>query len=228
MLFDYYYYLSLSFKIRSMDRLTRDYDLFIFDWDGTLSTSTFLVKFTHFFKKRYNIEYVLNHKKEYNRSFKRVNISKSSSISRFVDFFYEIYAHFIRPKPRVDSKMVLEYLKKRKKTIALLSDGKQSRVFKELKMLGMQEYFDIVVCAGALGYFKPNPTGLNLIVRELKKSKKRSIYIGDMATDVLTAKFAGITSCSVCGGVDPCELIKRAKPDYSFTSLRDFLKAIKK
>ena len=35
--------------------LTSDYDLFVFDWDGTLSRSTRIVMLSRFLMKRYSI-----------------------------------------------------------------------------------------------------------------------------------------------------------------------------
>ena len=200
-----------------MNSLLKDYDLFIFDWDGTLSTSTMLVRISHFFKKRYNPDYIRAHADKYMQP-QRAKIPFRSSEAHAVDFLYEFYSIFTKPKLREGAVELLESLKKRNKKIALFSDGAQHRVHSEVRKLGLEDYFDVILSAETIHAYKPDPTGIILISRELSTRKERCLYIGDMSIDIFTARFGGIDVCSVGNGLDPYPMLVATKPDYLFDS----------
>ena len=200
-----------------MHSLLRDFDLFIFDWDGTLSTSTILVRLSHFFKLRYNTSYIKEHADEF-RQPKRASIPFKATQAQTADFIYELYGLFARPKLREGSIELLEKLRKHNKRIALFTDGAQHRVAGELKRLKLEKYFDIIVSAETIHAYKPNPTGLNFTVKRMRARKEKSLYIGDMAIDIFTARFANMKVCTVGNGLDPYAKLLATKPDYIFES----------
>ncbi|MEM3572133.1 MAG: HAD hydrolase-like protein [Candidatus Micrarchaeaceae archaeon] len=209
-----------------------DYRTFIFDWDGTLSTSTFLVRISRFFKRRYGADYITAHANEYTKgSMSESRIMRNAEENEIhwsvvYEFLYSIYLVFGKPKPREGAIELLQYLRSKRKQIAIFSDGKRYRLIRELRMLGMADYIDFLISADEINAFKPYPDGLNTIVRSLKSEKSKSIYIGDMPVDVFTAKFAGITSCAVLGGMSNRTSLKKAKPDFIFDSLEELRKAL--
>ncbi|MEM0094454.1 MAG: HAD hydrolase-like protein [Candidatus Micrarchaeaceae archaeon] len=208
-----------------------DYNTFIFDWDGTLSTSTFIVHLTKFFKRRYGVDYITAHAREYKKGVSDSRIIRSAEeheihSSAIYEFLYSVYLILGKPKPREGSVELLKHLKKKGKQIAVFSDAKKYRLVRELRMLGMAGYIDFIVSADEIHSFKPYPTGINIAIRALRSRKGTSIYIGDMPVDVFTAKFAGIASCAVLGGMSSKSALKRAKPDFIFDSLEAIRKAL--
>ncbi len=203
-----------------------DFDLFIFDFDGTLSTSTALVRVLRLFKRRYSMSYVLTHRDKFNRNMlSAIQLDRNEKYGVY-DLFYELYAFFFKPRIKPGALELLEKLKKEGKKIALFSDGKSDRIRKELAMLRIENYFDIVLSADTIRIYKPNPTPLLLIIKNMHSSKRKSIYIGDMGTDILTAKFAGIGSCAIADGFGSIETLKEAKPDFIFKNLSEFKRKI--
>ncbi|MDE1850204.1 MAG: HAD-IA family hydrolase [Candidatus Micrarchaeota archaeon] len=200
-----------------MQPLLRDFDLFIFDWDGTLSTSTLVVRLSHFLKRRYNPNYIRAHPEEF-RQPKKINGALDAGEAKTLDFVYDIYSFFARPKLREGTIELLEGLRANKKTIALFSDGAQGRLNRELRRLGVEKYFDIIVSAETIRAYKPNPTGVELVIKKTKGTKKKSLYIGDMAIDIFMARFAGVRVCVVGKGLDPYSKLSACKPDYIFES----------
>lgn len=149
-------------------------------------------------------------------------------MSRFYSVFDDAYSIFFRPRLKGDAIQLLEFLKRKHKKIAVFSDSKTYRIMKEMRELGVLKYFDCVITAESIDRYKPNPTGLLLLLDRFKTPKNKSIYIGDMASDVLTAKFAGMNSCAVSDGIDTHELLLDAKPTYAFRTLHGFLKTLQK
>ena len=78
----------------------------------------------------------------------------------------------------------------------------------------MRDKVDWILSAESIKRFKPNPTGIVAIEKRLKVKAKDCVYVGDMAVDVYTARFAGVDSCAIANGVDPYNLLKRVKPTY--------------
>ncbi len=200
-----------------MHSLLKDYDLFIFDWDGTLSTSTAVVRLSHFFKRRYNPNYIKAHPDEF-RQPKRVNMNSLAGEMRALDFFYGVYTFFLRTRLRKGALELLRELKENNKKVALFSDGAQQRINSEIRRLGIEQYFDVIVSAQTIGAYKPNPTGIQVVMRKMNGTKQRSIYIGDMAIDIFTARFAEVAVCAVGNGLDPYSKLTASKPDFIFES----------
>ncbi len=206
--------------------LLSDFDLFIFDWDGTISTSTFFVRFTRFFKPRYNLHYVEKHKAEYSpKSLASIKVYEEEH--ELFSRLYEIYSHFLKPKLKPGAKEAIEILKKNKKKIAVFSDGMSFRLIKEARMLSFYDMPDIFLSADSIKCYKPNPTGLLLIAEKFRIKKSRVIYVGDAASDVLTARFAGMHVASVADGVDLYNRLKAVQPDYLFHTIRELAEALK-
>ena len=112
------------------------------------------------------------------------------------------------------------------KRIAVMSNGRSQRLIKEFQYLGITDYFDSVVSGRHIHEIKPNPTGVKAILKEFKADPKRTVYIGDMVDDIITAKLANVRSCAVANGFDSYHELKSAKPDYIFRSIEELNRAI--
>ncbi len=206
--------------------LISDYDLFVFDWDGTLSRSTSIVMLSRFFMKRYRISNIEKRTKEYQiEAMKRVKTMENEG--RFYSTLYDIYSTITRPRIKDGAIEVLQMLRKKKKKIAIFSDSNSYRLSQETGKYAINKYADIILSSQSIGHHKPSPLGLNMIREELDVPKGRCIYIGDMAADIYTAKFAGYKSCVLADGADPHSLLKSFNPDYIFKDINLFLEALK-
>jgi len=206
-----------------------DYELYIFDFDGTLSMPSLFVRLSRYFKKRYDIDFIKKHEDLFNKKLELNDEElKVEREERFYSGLYNLYSFFFKPSIKDGSDDLLKMLKERKKKIALFSDGKEYRIRSELAKLRLEEYFDFVLAADSINIFKPNPTPLLLITKKLKVPKEESVYIGDMAVDVFTAKFAQIGSCVVADGLGSKEILKKAEPDFFFDNIKALREALSK
>ena len=199
------------------------YSLFIFDWDGTLIRSTPLVRITRLFKKRYNVKRMRSQPGQGSRSVQN-SIESKASINRFYAFIYDIYASIFKPELKPGAMDLIKSLKENGKRVAIFSDANRHRLFIETRALGILENVDLVLSADSIKKFKPDPTGLVLIRAKFRTRRDKCIYIGDMAVDIFTARFAGIKSCAVCDGVDSREILTSAAPDYIVGRIGGFAK----
>ncbi len=203
--------------------------LFIFDWDGTLSTSTAIVRFSRFFKIRYSPSYIVAHSQLFNKNAAagRVDMRVLEREEEKNDIYakiYEVYSLFAKPKLRKGATELLDALKKSGKKVAVFTDARRYRIIREIRMNGISRRIDYLLSADTIKAYKPNPTGIEIILKEAGVGKERSVYVGDMASDIFTAKFAGIRSCGVGGGMNSIAALKGAKPDFIFDSLEGMAK----
>lgn len=141
-------------------------------------------------------------------------------------FLFDVFLSFSRPKLHNDTIALLKKLKRMHKRIAVMSNGRSQRLIKEFQYLGITDYFDSVVSGRHIHEIKPNPTGLKAILKEFKADPKKTVYIGDMVDDIITAKLAKVKSCAVANGFDSYHELRSAKPDYIFRSIEELNGAI--
>lgn len=199
------------------------YKLVIFDWDGTLSTSTSIVRAARFTKLRYSLQDIEKNVHLYKQHEVEDNI-EVEEINRFYALIFDLYSVFAKPKLKDGVIDMLKSLKKKGKKIAIFSDSNRYRLYSETRKLGVRKYADWVLSADSIKKFKPNPSGILAIIRRYNMKKKDCIYLGDMAADVYTARFAGIDACAIADGVDPYSLLKSVRPRYLKRNLNELLK----
>lgn len=204
------------------------YDLFIFDWDGTLCRMKLVLRANEILKRTLH---VWNEDSSI-KDFKRLNYDlkkKLKSIEERNDLttaLFDVFMGLDKPTLHNDSLKLMERLKAKGKKIALFSNGGSYRIVKELGYLGLIGYFDIIVSARDLNAIKPNPTGVRYILSTLKVKQDRCLYMGDMIDDMLAAKLAHVHSCAVADGFDSYHKLKSIHPDYIFKSIEELYKSL--
>jgi len=204
------------------------YDLFIFDWDNTLSSSTAPVNAIQCLKKDFAVKYAKAHPEKYTKEAKIGNMQIVENEHSFYSTLYDLYTYFFRPGLKKDALKLLKYLKGKRKKVAVFSDAKKYRLYTETRKSGVTEYIDLELSSEAINYYKPHPAGLLLIANRFKVSRKRTLYIGDAASDILTASFAGIDGCGVADGIETYEGLKAARAKYVFRDLDGLMEALQK
>ena len=62
---------------------------------------------------------------------------------------------------------------------------------KKLATVGIDHYFDVVIATGELGIHKPDPAPITATIKAVDVKAERTIYIGDIETDLQAAHAAG-------------------------------------
>lgn len=91
-----------------------------------------------------------------------------------------------------DTRPTLHTLRESGFQLGLLSN-RRTPCHKQLEELGLAEYFDLILVAGDVNYWKPDPRLFQEALDRLGSSPAHSIHIGDnYYTDVLGAQEAGL------------------------------------
>lgn len=109
----------------------------------------------------------------------------------------------------------------------VLSNKSQSGVEKNIHTIIGEGVFDRIYGEREGIPKKPDPTALNLIIKELGFSKDEILYVGDTATDMKTALGAGVTSIGVLWGFRDENELRDNKADYIVKSPCEILEIIK-
>ena len=78
-----------------------------------------------------------------------------------------------------------------------------------VKELGLEDFFVKVYGGNSFDTKKPDPLGVNKLLKETKTCATDAMIVGDSAVDVLTGRNAGISTCGVTYGFAPhtlCEI----------------------
>jgi phosphoglycolate phosphatase len=86
-----------------------------------------------------------------------------------------------------------------------------------VEALGLAEFFFHVYGGNSFPTKKPDPHGVQTILREARAQPEQAVMIGDSATDVITGRNAGLWTCGVTYGFAPHTLCE-APPDVTVDS----------
>ncbi|MDB9743944.1 HAD-IA family hydrolase, partial [Fibrobacterales bacterium] len=99
---------------------------------------------------------------------------------------------------------VIAYLEKIKEIpglkIGLLTNKPYQPTEKILKYLKLEQYFDIVVGGDTLKTRKPNPEGIEFIMKTMGRTAEETIMVGDSMPDFEAARRAGVRCLGIQGG----------------------------
>lgn len=86
--------------------------------------------------------------------------------------------------------------------------------------LGIAGYFRYVYGGNSFQTKKPDPEGVNVLLRDLAIKPREAMIVGDSAVDVKTARNAGTWACGVTYGLG-AEGLRTHPPDLMLNSLAD-------
>ena len=95
-----------------------------------------------------------------------------------------------------------------------------------IKGLGLAAHFRRVYGGNSFETKKPDPYGLNFLMDELKASKSQTLFVGDNAVDVETARNAGTATCGVTYGLQP-ESFEEHPPDILVDHMQELVELLR-
>jgi pyrophosphatase PpaX len=206
--------------------MTKLFDGFIFDIDGTLtSTNQLIFNSFNFIAKKY-----------LNRTFTDDEIISlfgptedvilkewcSDKYEEARKDYYKYYSDHHGIAGLYDGiKEILHYLKSKDYPIGIFTGKGRDASLITLKRLGVDHYFDLIVTGDDVENHKPSPEGILKFVNHFGLYPTRVLMIGDSVSDVIASKSAGIKIASVLWDSYGHKEVKSLNSDYYFHSVEE-------
>ena len=111
----------------------------------------------------------------------------------------------------------------KKVKLAILTNNKSSYAEDVLEKFNLSKYFEVIIGFNDVTEVKPNPEGIQLILKKWNLIPSEALFIGDMTTDILAGKAANVKMICVASGLAQKETLLENNPDI----LVDHVKELK-
>ena len=126
-----------------------------------------------------------------------------------------------------DVKKSLRMLKSLGYRLAVITNKNTSFTQPILKSLGINDFFEVLICGDTLVQKKPHPAQLHYALEQLDASAEQCVMIGDSKNDILAAKAANIDCVGLTYGYNYGEDISKYQPNWCFNTFAELLAALK-
>ncbi len=215
--------------------MSRNYDLIIFDWDGTLVDSIdWIVQCIQNAAKECQCEVPegddirdiigLSIENAARQLFPGISAEKQQQL-------ISCYSHYFLSKQSSPDDLfygVKDMLHKFKASgykLAVATGKKNAGLMKAMAGTGTHEFFSATRSADQTAS-KPDPLMINQIVQEMNVSKPRTLMVGDSAHDMLMAKNAGVAAVAVECGAHRNHILTQYNPIFCLAHTRALLNVI--
>jgi phosphoglycolate phosphatase len=198
-------------------------DLFIFDLDGTLIDSKLDLAHAVNATRAHMGEPPLAHELVYSyvgsgapvlirRAFPGASEEQlAAALQYFLDYYRDHMLDYTVLYPGV--RETLEKLDNGARRLAVLTNKPVRMSAAILDGLEIGKHFFRVYGGNSFEQKKPNPVGVETLLRESGARKEHTVMVGDSAVDIRTARNAGISCCGVTYGFQP-ESLSEDPPDF--------------
>ena len=211
--------------------MSKLFDGFIFDIDGTLTSTNQLIFDTfNFIAKKY-----LNSSFTNNEIISLFGPTEDAILEELCGERYEEarkdYYNFYSENHSMAElypgmKEILDYLKNKNYPLGIFTGKGQEATMITLKKLKVDHYFSLIVTGDDVTNHKPSAEGILKFVNQFGLKNERVLMIGDSVSDIIASKEAGIKIASALWDSYAREKVKTLQSDYYFYSvaeLRNFL-----
>lgn len=208
-------------------------DLLIFDLDGTLIDSRLDLAQAVNATRRHMGKEPLENERVYSYVGNGAPVlirramgeqATEAELQEALEYFMEYYGDhdldFTTLYPGV--KESLDRLLAAEKRMAVLTNKPVRMSRSIVKGLGVAEHFVQVYGGNSFEFKKPNPIGIEALMRETGIDRARTMMIGDSSVDVQTARNAGVQCCGVTYGFQPETLVDPA-PELVVDRMEDLV-----
>lgn len=205
----------------------------IFDIDGTLTSTNELIfaSFNHVTKKYLNKEYT---PEELIALFgpTEEHIIRELTGERFEEARRDYFSYYRNNHSELADiypgmREILQEVKKRGIPVAIFTGKGREAATITLKMLGIIDYFDLIVTGDDVLRHKPAPEGIQLFIDKYKLIKEEVLLIGDAPADIKAARAAGIQIASVVWDSYAKQEVLEAGSDFVFHTVEELMEFVK-
>jgi HAD superfamily hydrolase (TIGR01509 family) len=199
----------------------------LFDWDGTLvdSAQLGLIAFERSFA---DLGVTFDHetyRKVYSPNWYSVYTAMGLPEEKWPqadDLWISHYGEQLA-QPIPGAVETIEELKRRGYRLGVVSSGTECRVVREIGELGLESFFETIICNEQMVEKKPHPEGLETALRLLGAANETTGYVGDSPEDIEMGKRAGLLTVGVRSDYPTNWKLKSHNPDIFLESLSELL-----
>ena len=197
----------------------------IFDRDGTIYDSLDVI----FRSFAYGVEPFIEQqptRREWIRAFGPAEIEvmgrfiasehKQPAFNRFFDYYR---SHFAEITIYPGMRDLLIQLKENGVKLMLFTGGGRISTHFCLEQSGVLQLFDALICGEDVKRPKPHPEGLLKLRKEQHLAKKKTVLVGDAASDVEAGSAAGFKTVWLCWSENARSAEPKVRPDYKCDSV---------
>ncbi len=180
------------------DATMKQYDAFLFDWDGTLARTLELwIEQIGRQYERYGLQAT---KKDLVRDFGdlKAPLKYGLPAHQLSEMQEAVNAQMRFLLPQVplfdDVEVLLRRLKDSGRQCALITTSLRANLDMVMRRHSIEDLFDLIVTSEDVQAHKPDPEGINFAIRYLGSEPSRTLMLGDSSFDLLAARNAGIDS----------------------------------
>lgn len=128
-----------------------------------------------------------------------------------------------------DTEIVLRTLHDKGIRIGIVTATPRKNIKDKLNILEQKQVtdlVDVVICSEDTPLKKPNPDPLILCCQKMGLDPGQCAYVGDVATDIIAGKAAGMKTIGVSTGFETAAQLQLLQPDVLIHAIRDILLVI--
>lgn len=125
------------------------------------------------------------------------------------------------------AKRLLNFLKRNDYLLAVASNRATGSSMAILKCLGIEKYFDHILCGDKLSKLKPHPEVLQRTLKNLSLKPGEAVFVGDMTIDIETGRRARVKTVAVVTGSSTRQEIERLRPWRVIDRVDDLLQVLR-
>jgi HAD superfamily hydrolase (TIGR01549 family) len=118
-------------------------------------------------------------------------------------------------------KEILQYLQGKEYPIGIFTGKGKTASLITLEKLGVDHYFDLIVTGDDVENHKPSPEGIQKFINHFRLKPERILMIGDSVSDVKASKEAGVKIASVLWDSYGHDDVKSMQSDYYFVKVKE-------
>jgi len=139
------------------------------------------------------------------------HLSTFEVLSRFKQHYIDVVGTSSQLYPMVEE--TLQLLRASGIKLAIITNKEQTFTDQVLRQHDLTQYFDLVISGDSLEVKKPDRKVVDFCLQILNKQTTNSLFVGDSATDIATARNAGVICWTVPYGYNNGRDIELDKPD---------------
>jgi len=121
---------------------------------------------------------------------------------------------------------MLDLLQKTDLKLAIVTSKRSDVLASGLKVLDMEQYFEVLVAQDHVKNHKPDPEAIHLALSKLELTAEECLMVGDNYHDILAGHHAGMKSVAVGWALKGVDYLKTFKPDYIMEEADDIFEII--